>query len=262
MELRLLSPPPAAVTATLPLVLPREGASAVETIRWVATTYARALSAGRVAMTTSFGMEGCVLIDLIAEAGLTLPVIYLDTHFFFEETHELRRRLEKRYPALEFVNRGTDLTPADQAKRYGPRLWDSDPAACCNLRKVEPMRRAMEGVDVWLTALRRGQSPTRASLKTVDIDPPYDVVKVSPLAAWDRPAVWDYVQSHGVPYNALHERGYPTVGCTHCTKAVPGSKPWDYSREGRWAGKEKTECGLHFSDSPLTPDESGVKLGC
>ena len=262
MELSVLNPPAPAATAKLPAVLPREGAAAGETIRWVAETYADELAAGRVAMTTSFGMEGCVLIDLIAEAGLKLPVIYLDTGFFFEETHDLRRKLEAKYPSLNFVNRGSDLTPQQQAKRYGPRLWDSDPAACCNLRKVEPMRLAMEGVDVWLTALRRGQSPTRANLKVVDIDRPYDVVKVSPLAAWDRPKVWEYVKNHDVPYNVLHERGYPTVGCTHCTKAVPGSKPWDYTRAGRWAGKEKTECGLHYSDSPLTPDESGVKLGC
>ena len=262
MELSVLTPPPPAVTKRLPPVLPRGDATAGEVIDWLAETYAGELAGGRVAVTTSFGMEGCVLIDLLAEAGLSLPVIYLDTGFFFQETHDLRRRLVKKYPALRFVDRGTDLTPEQQAKRYGPRLWDSDPAACCNLRKVEPMRLAMENVDVWLTALRRGQSPTRADLPLVGVDPQYDVVKVSPLAAWDRPAVWEHVRRHNVPYNALHERGYPTVGCTHCTRAVPGSKPWDYTRAGRWAGKEKTECGLHFSDSPLTPDESGVKLGC
>ena len=256
MELAVL--PPTDLNRRLPAVLPPDDAPAEDVIAWVARTFTDRC----MAMTSSFGMEGCVLIDLVAKAGLDLPVIYLDTHFFFDETHDLRRRLERKYPSLDFVNHGTDLTPEQQAQRYGARLWDSDPAACCNLRKVEPMRAAMEGVDVWLTALRRGQSPTRANLPLVGVDEQYGVVKVSPLAAWDRPAVWDYIKANDVPYNALHERGYPTVGCTHCTKAVPGSKPWEYTREGRWAGKDKTECGLHYADSPLTPDESGVKVGC
>ena len=258
MQLSVLKPPTLLPTRTLPSPQPPAGASAGDVLTWVADTFADA----SVAMTTSFGMEGCVLIDLVAKAGLSMPVIYLDTGFFFEETHDLRRRLEDRYPALTFINRGTDLTPEQQAKRYGPRLWESDPNACCNLRKVEPMRRAMAGVDVWLTALRRGQSEHRADLPLVGLDAQYGVVKVSPLAAWTRPQVWDYIQANGVPYNSLHERGYPTVGCTHCTRPVAGSKPWDYTRAGRWAGKTKTECGLHYADSPMTPDESGVKVGC
>ena len=247
MELSVLQPAtePTA-TAELPDDLPAPDAPAEAVLGWMRDHYAESLALGRVTMTTSFGMEGCVLIDLVSKAGLDVPVIYLDTHFFFDETHDLRRRLEQRYPDLTFINRGTDLTPEQQSKRFGPRLWQSDPDACCGLRKVEPMRAAMAGADVWLTALRRGQSSTRASLPLVGVDPQYGVVKVSPLASWSRPQVWAYIQANDVPYNALHEQGYPTVGCTHCTKAVPGSKPWDYTRQGRWAGKEKTECGLHY----------------
>lgn len=242
MQLTLAPKPPA------PSDLSPPAGPAEDVLEWLKTRFAKELAYGRVVMTTSFGMEGCVLIDLIDRAGLDVPIIYLDTGFFFEETHDLRRRLEQRYPRLAFINRGTDLSPEDQARQFGPELWKSDPAACCDLRKVEPMRDVMEGVDVWLTALRRGQSKTRANLPIAGVDAQYGVVKVSPLAEWDRPQVWQYIQAHDVPYNVLHERGYPTVGCTHCTKAVPGSQAWDYSREGRWAGTEKTECGLHWSD--------------
>ncbi len=104
---------------------------------------------------------------------------------------------------------------------------------------------AMADVDVWITGLRRSQSATRANLRMIDWDWRYQVLKISPLACWERPQIWAYIQENDVPYNELHEQGYPTVGCTHCTKAVPGSKPGEYSRAGRWSGSGKTECGLH-----------------
>jgi phosphoadenosine phosphosulfate reductase len=196
-------------------------------------------------VTTSFGMEGCALIDMVARHGRSVPVVYLDTMFLFPETLALRDRLIARYPHLRFENRGTTLTPGQQEAVHGPELWRRDPDTCCRLRKLEPMRRALEGVDVWVTGLMRSQSSSRASIKVIEWDWRYQLVKVSPLAGWDRAKVWDYIQRHDVPYNELHERGYPTVGCTHCTLPVPGSKPGTYSREGRWAGTEKTECGLH-----------------
>jgi phosphoadenosine phosphosulfate reductase len=206
--------------------------------------------AGReLVVTTSFGMEGCVLIDMVARHGVPVPVVWLDTMFLFPETYALRDRLAARYPHLRFENRGTSLAPEAQARQFGPELWRRDPDLCCRLRKIEPMRRALAGVDAWLTGLTRSQSAARAELRAVEWDWTYQLVKVNPLAGWDRGRVWEYVRAHDVPYNELHERGYPTLGCTHCTAPVPGAGPRDYSRSGRWAGTAKTECGLH-QDGP------------
>lgn len=199
----------------------------------------------RMIITTSFGMEGCALIDMCAGQNVPLTVVYLDTAFFFPETYELRDRLAARYPHIDFVNRGTSFTVQEQAAKFGEELWKRDPDLCCKLRKVDPMAEVMADVDVWITGLRRSQSATRANLRLVEWDWRYQVLKVSPLFKWERAQIWEYIQKHDVPYNELHERGYPTIGCTHCTAAVPGSTPADYSRKGRWADSEKTECGLH-----------------
>ncbi len=214
------------------------------TARVVAWTLQR-FAGQRMLMTTSFGMEGCALIDMFAAHQVPLTVVYLDTMFFFPETYELRDRMVERYPGIDFINRGTRLTPAEQAAKYGDNLWKTDPAACCRLRKVDPMQAVMADVDVWVTALRRSQSITRANLRLVEWDWHYYVLKVSPLFRWERSNVWDYIKHHDVPYNKLHEQGFPTVGCTHCTAAVPNSTPGEYSRAGRWADSERTECGLH-----------------
>jgi len=210
-------------------------------IRWSLERFANQ----RMVISTSFGMEGCVLIDMYARHDKPLTVVYLDTMFFFPETLALRDRMVERYPHLDFVNRGTSLTPEQQQQRYGPELWKTNPTLCCQMRKVEPMYDAMTDADVWVTALRRSQSATRANLRVIEWDWRYQVLKLSPLATWEREAIWAYIREHDVPYNELHERGYPTVGCTHCTKPVPGTTPGDYSRAGRWSDSEKTECGLH-----------------
>jgi phosphoadenosine phosphosulfate reductase len=199
----------------------------------------------RMVMSTSFGMEGCALIDMYAKHGMPLTVAYLDTMFFFPETLELRDRMIERYPNLTFINRGTTLTPEEQAEKYGDELWKHNPDLCCKLRKVDPMVALMADVDVWITGLRRSQSPARANIRVIEWDWKYQVLKVNPLANWEREQIWDYIRENDVPYNELHERGYPTVGCTHCTKPVDGIKPGEYSRAGRWADLGKTECGLH-----------------
>ena len=121
-------------------------------------------------VTTSFGMEGCALIDMVARHGVPLPVIYLDTMFFFPETYALRDRMVARYPPLRFENRGTTLTPEAQAERFGPELWRRDPDRCCALRKVEPMRQALAGVDVWITGLMRSQGGERATLARAPVE--------------------------------------------------------------------------------------------
>jgi phosphoadenosine phosphosulfate reductase len=199
----------------------------------------------RMVLTTSFGMEGCALVDMYARAGGAPTVVYLDTKFFYAETYALRDRMVERYPLLTFVNRGTSLTPEAQERQYGLELWRRDPDLCCNLRKVEPLRRALRGADVWITAITRSQGGARRATELIGWDSQYELIKICPLVNWDRAEIWDYVRRYNVPYNELHERGYPSIGCTHCTRPVPGSRPDQYSRAGRWAGLEKSECGLH-----------------
>ncbi len=218
-----------------------EDAPTEKLIEWTMEQYANQ----RMVLTTGFGMEGCALIDLYAAHEQPLDVIYLDTGFFFPETHHLIDELKVRYPHLSFINRGTSLTPEQQAAQHGDQLWKTNPDLCCKLRKVDPMQEALDHVEVWITALRRGQGPSRADLRVAEWNDKYEVIKISPLANWSRQEVRNHVKANGVPYNELHDRGYPSVGCTHCTQAVAGVSPEDYSREGRWAGTEKTECGLH-----------------
>jgi len=212
-----------------------------ELIEWMLGRF----SNQRVLMTTAFGMEGCALIDMMARRATRFDVVYIDTGFFFAETLALRDRLARRYPNANFIRHATSLSPDAQAREFGPELWKRNPDLCCRIRKVDPMREVMQDVDVWVTALRRSQSTTRAAVRAVMWDWQYEVLKISPLASWGRPAVWNYVQDHDVPYNPLHQRGYPSVGCTHCTRPVEGATIDSYTRDGRWNGQSKLECGLH-----------------
>ena len=199
----------------------------------------------KMVLSTGFGMEGCALIEMYAAHKKPLDIIYLDTGFFFRETYELIEKLQTRHPHLNFINRGTTLTPEKQAALFGDELWKRDPDLCCQLRKVDPMREALKEVDVWVTALRREQSANRAGVELVEWNWKYQVIRICPLAEWSRDEVWDFVKSQQVPYNELHDQDYPSIGCTHCTKPVVGSPGNHYSRKGRWAGSAKTECGLH-----------------
>ena len=203
-----------AMQATAAAALDEEESDPAEILAWAFRRFA----GRKLVLTTSFGMEGCALIDMVARHPVEIPVIYLDTMFLFPETYALRDRMVARYPRLRFENRGTTLTAEAQAQHFGPELWRRDPNRCCAIRKVEPMRRALAGADVWITGLMRSQGSDRSTLRAVEWDGAYELIKVSPLAGWDRRRVWDYVRAHDVPYNELHERGYPTVGCTHCTR--------------------------------------------
>ena len=224
----------------------------VDLLRWTFSTF----PAERIVVTTAFGMEGCVLLDMLARlARITrldreIPVAFVDTGFLFPETHTLRARLAARYPTLRIEGTATELDPAAQEFLYGPALWTRDPDRCCELRKVEPMRALLTGAAAWITAIRRDQSAARATTQAISWDPRFSVTKIAPLAAWSRRAVLDYVVAHDVPVNELHFRGYPTLGCVQCTRRVEGAGPGDYSRAGRWAGgadTSKTECGLHLA---------------
>ena len=203
-------------------------------------------------VTTSFGMEGCALIDMCSKAieqnGLPkLQVAWIDTGFFFPETHQLREQLESKYSNIEIVRWATEVSVEQQTETYGNELWKNNPNLCCNIRKVVPMKENIGGFDIWMTGLRRSQTEARAQTPVLGWDWKYQLLKFCPLATWTRPEVWQYVQQNEVPFNKLHLQNYPTISCFHCTRAVPGSTPDSDARDGRWEGKDKDECGLHFS---------------
>jgi phosphoadenosine phosphosulfate reductase len=195
-----------------------------------------------VAISSAFGAEGMVLIDIASRLRRKFRLFTLDTEFLFPETYNLMDQVERRYGvAIERVF--PLLSPEKQEEIHGEELWKYAPDQCCNLRKVEPLRRKLSELQAWITSIRRDQTATRASARKIQWDEKFGLVKINPIADWSSEQVWQYIRQHDVPFNVLHERSYPSIGCTHCTRAVlPGEDP----RAGRWAGSSKTECGLHI----------------
>jgi phosphoadenosine phosphosulfate reductase len=194
-----------------------------------------------IAIASAFGAEGMVLIDLASSLRSNFRVFTLDTGFFFPETYELIEKVERRY-GISVERCRPELTPADQERVHGPALWARDPDRCCALRKVEPLETKLRQLTAWVSAIRREQTAARAASFKIEWDTKFELVKLNPLADWTSDEVWTYIRSHGVPYNPLHDRNYPSIGCTHCTRAVRAGED---ARAGRWAGFQKTECGLH-----------------
>ena len=190
----------------------------------------------RLVVACSFQKEASVVLDLLMRIEPDVRVFTLDTHVLFPETYETWKRVEERYGIEVEVFEGPSL--GRQAAVHGDRLWERDPDACCELRKVRPLERALSGADAWIAGLRRDQSPSRASTPKLAWDAKHRLFKPNPLADWSEADVWRHIVANDVPYNALHDQGYPTIGCTHCTRPGVG-------REGRWAGLAKSECGLH-----------------
>ena len=213
-----------------------EAQPAADILAWAAHQFAP-----RVTFGTGFGAEGCVLIHLIAEHALPIDVFTVDTGLLFDETYDLWRRLEARY-GLRIRAVRPALSVAEQAAAFGDALWARDPDRCCGIRKVAMMQQELAGMDAWITAIRRDQTLQRARAAIVEADLARDRVKINPLAGWSHDDVWSFIHANAVPYNALHDRGYPSIGCAPCTTSVgDGEDP----RAGRWRGREKTECGLH-----------------
>jgi phosphoadenosine phosphosulfate reductase len=211
---------------------------------WDVLEYALQRYAGRIVLACSFGAEDVVLLDMIHRIDPATPLFYLDTDFLFPETLEVRGRLIARYglEPNQLIQVKSALTPDEQAAQYGPALWQRDPDRCCELRKIEPLTRILSKYEAWITGIRRDQAPTRANAGLVEWDRKFQLIKVNPLARWKSEDVWTYIRLHEIPYNALHDRNYPSIGCTHCTAPVlPGEDP----RSGRWKNSGKTECGLH-----------------
>jgi phosphoadenosine phosphosulfate reductase len=215
-----------------------------ETLRWAFSTFKN-----DVAMASAFGVEGLVLIDIATRVNPAMNIFIGDTEFLFPETYDLIDRVERHY-GVKVERIYPPLTPEEQERTYGPALWSRDPDKCCSIRKVEPLRRKLSELRAWITSIRRDQTSFRAGAHKVEWDEKFQLVKINPLADWTSKMVWNYIVRHKVPYNVLHDRNYPSIGCTHCTRAVaPGEDP----RAGRWSGFKKTECGLHAGPSQTPP---------
>ncbi|MBI4302349.1 MAG: phosphoadenylyl-sulfate reductase [Chloroflexi bacterium] len=195
----------------------------------------------QIALACSFGAEDVALVDMIYKISPDARIFYLDTDFHFPETYETRDRLIAKY-GINFQPFKAAITLEEQDAEHGSELYLRDPDLCCKIRKVEPLTRALSGLQAWITGIRRDQAPTRANAGIVEWDQKFNLVKVSPLAGWTSSQVWDYIGENQVPYNVLHDNGYPSIGCQPCTKVV---KSGEDPRAGRWSGFQKTECGLH-----------------
>jgi phosphoadenosine phosphosulfate reductase len=181
-----------------------------------------------------------VLVHMVSELGLNLPIVELDTQLFFRETYETRDRLVERYGLR--LERPEVISVAEQAIREGPNLWERDADRCCHIRKVEPLRRALEPYDAWINGIRREQSASRSRAGKVERSERYGVWKIQPLADWDSKRIQAYIHVNEIPYNPLHDLGFPSIGCIPCTRPV---REGEEERAGRWAGSDKLECGIH-----------------
>ena len=209
----------------------------------------------RLAVACSFQKEASVIVDLIKRIEPRARVFTLDTGLLFAETHDVWSAVEQRYGTPVEVYRGMSLEA--QARRHGDELWVRDPDRCCEIRKVGPLDEALSTLDAWVSGLRRDQSPERAGTPKLGWDERHGKWKLNPLADWSERDVWKYIAEHDLPYHALHDRGYGSIGCTHCTRPGDG-------RSGRWAGTEKDECGIHLGDGlgpAVAVGEAGAPVG-
>jgi phosphoadenosine phosphosulfate reductase len=200
----------------------------------------------RLTMATAFGPEGCCLIHMLAEIEPAIRVFNLDTGYQFPQTLELRDRIQRRY-GIEVELVRPELTVAEYEAEHGGPLYGRRPDQCCHDRKVLPLRRTLAGYDAWISAIRRDQTADRALADVVQWDAKFGLVKVNPLLNWTRSDVWRFILEHDIPYNPLHDQGYPSIGCWPCTRPVAAGTD---ERSGRWAGTGKTECGLHVIEEP------------
>ena len=201
----------------------------------------------RITFANSLGAEDIVLTDLLWRYAPQVDIFTLDTGRLHPETYALLARLENRYQRqirIQFPRgEAVETLVADQGIN-GFYHSIENRKSCCFVRKVEPLKRALQGFDAWVTGLRRSQSVTRTSVESIEQDSAFGLFKINPLLDWDGADVWHYIRQHNLPYNALHDQGYPSIGCAPCTRAVA---PGEHERSGRWWWEqaETRECGLH-----------------
>jgi phosphoadenosine phosphosulfate reductase len=191
---------------------------------------------GKVALACSFQKEETVLLDMLFKLEPNARVFAIDTHHLFPETYAYWREVEQRYGTTIEVFAGP--SPEELAATHGDELWERKPDLYLAIAKVAPLVRALEGLEAWITGIRRDQSPTRADAPKIGWDERHELWKANPLADWTGEMCLDYIRTHELPYNVLHDRGYDSIGDTHSTQ--PGA-----GRSGRWAGTDKVECGIH-----------------
>ena len=211
---------------------------AEELVEFAAETFG-----ARMVLTCSWQMGTSILVHMTREVAPQTRLVEIDTGLLFEETHETRRRLVERY-GLEVETLRPLQSVEEQEASHGAALWEREPDRCCGLRKVAPLEQAIRNADSWLTGIRRDQTTQRAGAPKLVLDANRGVVKVQPLVDWSERDCWRYIHRHGIPYNELHDRGFPSIGCTPCTRMVGSDED---ARAGRWAGSGKTECGLHVA---------------
>jgi phosphoadenosine phosphosulfate reductase len=213
-----------------------KGCSPQDILRWAVDTFHP-----RLTMATAFGAEGCCLIHMLAEIEPKVRLFTLETGYQFQETLDLRERIKVRYGIeVEYIR--PDMTVAEYEAEHGGPLYRHRPDQCCHDRKILPLRRAVIGYDAWISAIRSDQTNHRAAAEVVQWDAKFSLVKVNPLLKWTKKDIWAFVTKHDVPYNPLHDQGYPSIGCWPCTRPVEAGGD---ERAGRWAGMAKKECGLH-----------------
>jgi phosphoadenosine phosphosulfate reductase len=215
-----------------------EAMSAEELLLWAAEEFG-----GKLCLTCSWQRQSSALVHMVSELGLNADVVELDTLVLFPETYATRDQLVAKYD-LDLKS----FRPIDPPDL----LWETDPDRCCGIRKVEPLERALAGYDAWITGIRREQSSTRANAQKVEWSERYGVWKIQPLVDWNSKRVDAYLAVNEIPYNPLHDQGFPSIGCIHCTRPVNAGED---ERAGRWAGSNKLECGIHVN-APLIKESN------
>jgi phosphoadenosine phosphosulfate reductase len=216
-----------------------ETKGALATLKWAYDYYGDS-----IVYACSFGIEGIVLIDLIAKVNPKARIVFLDTGVHFQETYDVIDKIQERFPDLNIEMKKPSLNLEQQAEQYGDKLWEREPNQCCYIRKILPLEQTLSEVDAWISGLRRDQSETRKNTNFINKDNRFNKIKVCPLIHWTWKEIWRYVYKHDLPYNELHDKGYPSIGCAPCTAPAYNM---DDLRSGRWTGNQKVECGLHES---------------
>ncbi len=242
-SLATLTPPPGMAPEELRAVAAElRDASAEQTLAWIERRFG-----ARAAIASSFGAEDVVLIHLAREHAPSVRLFTLDTGRLPPETYELMDVVRRRYGVeveTYFPDRARVEALQSEKGYFSFKQSIEARKECCGIRKVEPLKRALAGREAWVTGMRREQSPTRTGVEAVEWDVGNGLVKLNPLTKWSAREVWAFIRDNGVPYNVLHDRGYPSLGCAPCTRAV---KPYEDERAGRWwwESPENRECGLH-----------------
>ncbi|WP_045199569.1 phosphoadenylyl-sulfate reductase [Rhodococcus sp. B7740] len=213
-----------------------DGASPLELLQWTEDTF------GNDFIVAS-NMQDGVLVHLAAQVHPGVDVLFLDTGYHFAETIGTRDAVEAVY-GVNVVNARAEKTVAEQDSIEGKDLFAREPNRCCAMRKVAPLKKELANYSAWVTGIRRVEAPTRANAPLISFDDAFGLVKINPIAPWSDEQMQAYIDEHSILVNPLVDEGYPSIGCAPCTvKPAPGADP----RSGRWAGKAKTECGLHAS---------------